>query len=80
MKYAVTRANRAQICVGCALISERRGFDQAYFYFIRKRHKDTLQWGKYPSKDWAWEEVLRDAEEACARFGDLMFIRGKEDE
>ena len=79
MKYVVTRATRAQICVGCALISERRGFDQAYFYFIRKRRKDTLQWGKYPSKDRAWEEVLRDAEE-CARFGGLMFIRGKEDE
>lgn len=79
MKYAVTRAARAQICVGCALISERRGFDQAYSYFARRRRKDTLQWGKYPSKDWAWEEVLSDAEE-CARRGDLMFIRGKEDE
>lgn len=79
MKYTVACAARAQICVGCALISERRGFDQAYFYFIRKRHKDTFRWGKYPSKDWAWEEVLSDAEE-CARRGDLMFIRGKEDE
>lgn len=78
MKYAVTRAARAQICVGCALLSKRCGFNQAYSYFARRRRKDTLQWGAYPTKDAAWEEVLRDAEE-CARHGDLMFIRGKED-
>ena len=79
MKYAVTRAARAQICVGCALLSERCGFNQAYSYFARRRRKDTLQWGQYPSKDWAWERVLEDSKE-CACLGNLMFIRDKEDE
>lgn len=79
MKYAVTRAAKGQICVGCALLSKRCGFNQAYSYFARRRRKDTLQWGAYPTKDAAWERVLEDSEN-CARLGDLMFIRDKEDE
>lgn len=79
MKYAVTRAARAQICVGCALISERRGFDQAYSYFARRRREDTLQWGTYPTKNVAWERVLEDSED-CASRGELIFVQNKEDE
>ena len=79
MKYTVIRTTRKKICVGCALISERRGFDQAYFYFIRRRREATLQWGTYPTKELAWEAVLRDSE-TYAYLGSPLFIRDKEDE
>lgn len=80
MKYTVIRTTRKKICVGCALISERRGFNQAYFYFIRRRRLGTLRWGSHPTtKDLAWEAVLRDSE-TYAYLGSPLFIRDKEDE
>lgn len=38
-----------------------------------------LQWGTYPTKELAWEAVLRDSE-TYAYLGSPLFIRDKEDE